>query len=55
MRNLSKGVDHATVATMSFALVVLILGLVALIRCPAGDIPEVIRAFGAWLHVYVRI
>lgn len=55
MRNLFKGVIPAAVVAVSFALVVLILGVVALIRCPATDIPEVIRAFGAWLHVSVRV
>ena len=53
MRNLFKGVRPVTAMAVSFALVVLILGLVALIRCPATEIPEVIRAFGAWLHVSV--
>jgi hypothetical protein len=34
---------------------VLILGLVALICCPAADILEMIRAFGAWLHGSVHV
>jgi hypothetical protein len=40
---------------VSFTLIVLILGLVAPIRCQAPDIPEVTRAFGAWLHVSVCV
>ena len=51
-----KGAKYATVMTASFALMMVALGLVvALVRCPAADIPEVIRAFGAWVHVSVRI
>jgi hypothetical protein len=41
----------AAIAAIVFALVLLILGLVALTRCPAGDIPAVVHAFGSWLHV----
>jgi hypothetical protein len=55
MRNRFRGVKYATVTAVTFALVVLVLGLVALIRCPAADIPAVIRAFGAWLQVSVRV
>lgn len=42
-------------AVVAVALVLLALGLVALLRCSPAHIPEVIRAFGSWLHVDVRI
>ena len=32
------------------AAVVLILGLVALIRCRREDIPAIVRALAAWWH-----
>jgi hypothetical protein len=44
-----------TAAVVALALVVLALGLVALIRCPAQDIPSVIRAFGSWLRISITI
>ncbi len=55
MRNLVKGAKYAMVPAVSFALVLALSLLVALVRCPAAEIPEVIRAFGAWVHVSVRI
>ncbi len=55
MPNPCNGANAATMAAISFALVLLILGLVALTRCPAEDIPEVIRAFGAWLRVAIDV
>jgi hypothetical protein len=45
----------AVAIAMSFALVLLVLGLVALIRCPAEDIPAVIQAFGSWLKISVHV
>jgi hypothetical protein len=38
---------------VSFAVVVLVLGLVALLRCPETDIAAVIQAFGSWLQVHI--
>jgi hypothetical protein len=54
MRNLFKNVNLAAAAVITFSLVLLVLGLVALIRCPATDIPDVIRAFGTWVHISLR-
>lgn len=50
-----KWVWSANFATVVVALVVLILGLVAIIRCPAGEIPQLIGAFGAWLHISIQV
>jgi hypothetical protein len=38
-----------------WAFVVLIVALAILWRIPPDEVPEVIRAFGAWLHVSVCI
>jgi hypothetical protein len=35
--------------------VVLTLGLVAIIRRPAGEIPQVVQAFGAWLRISIQV
>jgi hypothetical protein len=32
-----------------------ILGLVALARCPADQIPELVRALGTWWHIGLRL
>lgn len=45
----------AVVIAVSFAMVMLVIALVAIIRCPAADIPAVIRAFGSWVRVSVSI
>lgn len=34
---------------------ILVLGLVALIRCPAQDIPALVQAFGSWIPFQVQI
>jgi hypothetical protein len=53
MRNSVK--NGAVVIGVSFAVVVLVIALVALIRCPAVDIPAVIQAFGSWLRISISI
>jgi hypothetical protein len=53
MRNSVK--SGSLVIAVSFAVVVLVIALVALIRCPAADIPAVIRAFGSWLRISIPI
>jgi len=53
MRNSVK--SGTVVIAVSFAMVILVIALVAIIRCPATDIPAVIRALGSWLHVSVSI
>jgi len=43
-------------AVAVFALVVLlVIALVAITRCRPADIPAIIRAFGSWVHVSIRI
>jgi len=53
MRNSVK--NGAAVIGVSLAVVVLAIALVALIRCPAVDIPAVIQAFGSWLRISISI
>lgn len=40
--------DQLLLTVIVVAVVILVLGLVALIRCYRKDIPEVIRAFASW-------
>lgn len=44
-----------TATALAFALVILVLGLVALIRCPAQEIAAVVQAFGSWLRISIQI
>jgi hypothetical protein len=38
----------------AFAVILTVLGLVAIIRCPASSVPEVVRALGTWWHLNVK-
>jgi hypothetical protein len=49
----SKNGLSATVVAL--APLILVLGLVALIRCHAQDIPAVIQALGSWLRISIHI
>jgi len=49
------GPNPATVVAGIFALVILVLGLVAIIRGPAAEIPQVLQAFGSWLRISIRV
>jgi hypothetical protein len=51
----SGGSNNAMVVAGIFALVILVLDLVAIIRCPAAEIPQVLQALGSWLHVSIRV
>lgn len=44
-----------TATALALVLVILVLGLVALIRCPAQEIPAAIQAFGSWLRISIQI
>jgi hypothetical protein len=54
MANQSGRKSSPTVA-LAVLLVILVLGIVALIRCPAEEIPELIRYLGTWIHVSVTL
>jgi hypothetical protein len=47
--------NRPTAAVVVLALLILVLGLVALIRCPAQDIPALIQAFGSWLRISIQV
>jgi hypothetical protein len=34
---------------------VLVLGLVALIKCPAQEIPALVQAFGSWIPIRLQL
>ena len=34
---------------------VLVLGLVALIKCPAQEIPALVQAFGSWIPIRIQV
>jgi hypothetical protein len=38
-----------------FGMLLLILGLVALIRCPVASIPDLVRALSTWWHISLRL
>lgn len=42
--------------TVQLVIVLLfILALVALARCPTNQIPELVRALGTWWHIELRL
>jgi hypothetical protein len=47
--------NWAPAAAIAFAIVVLVLGIIAFTRCPADEIVAMIRAIGSWLHVRIEL
>jgi hypothetical protein len=51
-----RRVTRRTPTTVQMLIVLLfVLALVGLVRCPAGQIPELVRALGTWWHIELRL
>jgi len=42
-------------AVVAVALTIMVLGAIALFKCPSQEIPAAIEAFGSWLRISIKV